>query len=295
MRIEQAAPEHAGLYRLELEHKNWGKWEGPRVVAVNVISPPTNLCVRAQSEECLSESDWLEVDQFERLTLSVEAEGSEPFSFQWFIDNKPIPEVDGGRSSSLRVSTERGGVFQYTAAVGNRTVRVHTEPVEITVSAAPRLLRVLLSDEQVAMPDDPIEVRQFDPLTLTVQAESMLPMSYRWYRGDDPVPEEDGGAQAALTVHTTRPGTFRYHAKIENDIGYVLTNPYDITVSVCPRRIFQPLHQRLSSPTSDCSLSVALLKMLQNASLEDWQWQAIAFSHALLGSIEEALESARTN
>ena len=42
LRIEQAAPEHAGLYRAESSStKDWGKWRGPaRRRGESVISPP---------------------------------------------------------------------------------------------------------------------------------------------------------------------------------------------------------------------------------------------------------------
>ena len=39
LRIEQAAPEHAGRYRVRLTSR-WGEWRGPRVVAISVIAPP---------------------------------------------------------------------------------------------------------------------------------------------------------------------------------------------------------------------------------------------------------------
>ena len=116
--IERAAPEHAGLYRLNLESR-WGAWEGPRIVAVDVISPPTNLCVRANSGECLIEGSSLAVDQFEPLTLSVEADGTPEFTYQWYRTGDLIPQKEGGQSPTLSVSTEQGGVSWYEVKVTN--------------------------------------------------------------------------------------------------------------------------------------------------------------------------------
>ena len=293
LRIEQAAPEHAGLYRLELEHKNWGKWEGPRVVAVDIISPPTNLCVRAESKECLAEGDLLEVNQFEPLTLSVEAEGSEPFEYQWFIDNRPISEVDGGRSPSLTVSTERGGVFQYTAAVGNTTARnVHTGPFEITVNAPPRILQVLVNGEPAVQDQTHIEVRQFDRLTLLVETESTLPISFRWYRNDSAVPSNKGGEAMKVLIPTDRPGVHKYFAHVSNDLGTTSTPSYNILVTICPGRILQGREERIAYPTDECSLDAALRQVHMLNDAADWQLSALAIAYAELGNTIQALKSA---
>ena len=142
------------------------------------------------------------------------------------------------------------------------------------------------------MADGSIEVRQFDPLTLTVESESMLPVTYRWYRDANPVPEEDGGNQATLMVYTARPGAFQYHAEVANELGHVLTRPYEITVSVCPRRIFQGRKNRLSSPATDCSLEAAFDQSPVYNATEDWHLNYIAVAHAVLNETDQAFRTA---
>ena len=241
----------------------------------------------------MAEGGMHEVSQFDQLALTLEAEGSGPFTYQWFIDNKLIAEVDGGRSPSLTVSTERGGVFQYTAAVGNAMARnVHTGPFEITVNTPPRILQVLMNGEPAVRGKTQIEVRQFDRLTLLVEAESTLPMSYRWYRGGSPVPSNKEGEAMNVLIPTDRPGMHKYIASVSNDVGTTSTPSYNILVSICPGRILQDREERLAYPTDECSLDAALKQVHMLNEAADWQLSALAIAHAELGNTIQALELA---
>ena len=293
LRIEQAAPEHTGLYRLNLESR-WGVWKGPRVVAVNVISPPTNLCVRADSDECLVEGSKHEVDQFDPLTLTVEAEGTSPFAYQWFVDNKPIPEVDGGKAASLTVSTEHGGVYHYKAAVGNKaTQSVHTEPLEIIVNAPPTILRVVVDEDQEIQAGTRILTQQFNPLTLSVYVEGMpRKFSYQWYRDASLVPEREGGNSKTVPVSTDHVGTFTYYASVTNSIGKDTTSSYEIAVSLCASHIFAEHHELPPSSPIDCSLSAGLSPL--NNSTEPWEVFSISLAHMALGDVSNAIRTAKT-
>ena len=303
LRIEQAAPEHAGLYRLELEHKNWGKWEGPRVVAVDVISPPTNLCVRAESEECLSEGDWLEVDQLERLTLSVEAEGTPEFTYQWYRTNDPISQEEGGQSPTLSVATEQAGVSWYQVHVTNSAGFLDTEQFEITVTnAKPNNVRIMLRGTPTVTDRKWIQTRQFDPLQLSVEADGAGPFRYQWYRSSQRVSEELGGNSATVTVATDQIGKHVYHVDVANDIDTATSKTFEIRVSICPDHLFQDSIQSSRPPThsDDCSFKVALEKahsiawdeaVRSNAPFDDpelWEQELISLAHLSLGDTAEA-------
>ena len=228
------------------------------------------------------------VNQSDPLTLTVKADGTPQFTYQWYRDKRQVPQSEGGAGANVKVSTDRGGVFEYEAQVSNAASSAQTESYEITVNAPPSDLRVLLGDEQASLPDGPIEVRQYDPLTLTVEAESLLPVTYLWYRDGNPLSEEEGGKAAKVTVPTDRPGRLKYHAQVFNNLGDAQTRSYDILITLCPGRIFQDQAQRSLSPTEECSLTAALNQMHVLDRAEDWQLRAIALSHAVLGETDEA-------
>ena len=291
LRIGRVTPEDGGQYRVTLT-SSMREREGPHVVAVTVISPPTNLCVRAGSDECLMEGSKHEVDQFDPLTLTVEAEGTSAFTYQWFVDNKPIPEVDGGKAASLTVSTEHGGVYHYKAAVGNKaTQNVHTEPLEIIVNAPPTILKVVVDEDQEIQDGTRILTQQFNPLTLSVYVEGMpRKFSYQWYRDASVVPEREGGNSKAVTVSTDHVGTFTYYANVTNSIGKDTTSSYEIAVSLCPSHVFAEHHELPPSSPIDCSLSAGLSQ--QRNSTEPWEVFSLSLAHMALGDASNAIRTA---
>ena len=302
LRIEQAAPEHTGLYRLNLESR-WGVWKGPRVVAVNVISPPTNLCVRAESGACLAEGDSLEVDQLERLILSVEAEGTPEFTYQWYRTNDPISQEEGGQSPTLSVATEQAGVSWYQVHVTNSAGFLDTEQFEITVTnAKPNNVRIMLRGTPTVTDRKWIQTRQFDPLQLSVEADGAGPFRYQWYRSSQRVSEELGGNSATVTVATDQIGKHVYHVDVANDIDTATSKTFEIRVSICPDHLFQDSIQSSRPPThsDDCSFKVAFEKahsiardepVRSHTTLEDpefWEQELISLAHLSLGDTAEA-------
>ena len=185
--IEQVALKHTGHYRLDVK-SNWGKWQ--REVSVSVISPPTNLRVRALDQDCIAEGRQLEVKQFKTLTLSVEAVGTPKFTYQWFRDDSPISQ--NGQSQSLRVATNQVGLSWYKVQVTNTAGFLESDLFEITVHAPPKILNVVAGGEQTVSSDQQIRSQQFDPVMLEVKAEGLSPLSYRWYRDDFLIPEAQG-------------------------------------------------------------------------------------------------------
>ena len=303
LRIEQAAPEHAGLYRLELEHKNWGKWEGPRVVAVDIISPPTNLCVRAESKECLAEGDLLEVNQFEPLTLSVEAEGSPEFTYQWYRTDDPISQEEGGQSATVSVATKQAGVSWYTVQVTNSAGFLHTEPFKITVTnAKPNNIRIAIRGTPTVTDRNWTQTRQFDPLYLSVEADGAGEFHYQWYRNSQFVPEPLGGKSATVTVATDQVGKHIYYVDVANDIVTATSDNFEIRVSICPDRLFQGSTHLSRPPTQsdNCSLKAALEEahsiaydeaVRSNAPFNDpeiWEQELISLAYLSLGDTAEA-------
>ena len=309
LRIEQAAPEHAGLYRLELEHKNWGKWEGPRVVEVDIISPPTNLCVRAEGKECLAEGDRLEVNQFEPLTLSVEAEGTPEFTYQWYRTDDPIPQEEGGQSPALSVATEQAGISWYQVQVTNDAGFLDTEQFEITVtSAKPNNVRIAIRGTPTVTDRNWIQTRQFDPLQLSVEADGAGEFRYQWYRSSEFVPEALGGKSATVTVATDQVGKHIYHVDVANDIDTATSETFEIRVSICPDRLFQGSTHLTPPPkqSGSCSLKAALQQansiawdeaVKRNAppidDPETWEHELISLAYLSLGDTAEAISRVR--
>ena len=278
----------------------WGAWEDPRRIEVTVNAPPTILCVRANRDTCLEEGESIEVRQFESLTLSVDVQGAEQLSYQWFRNGHLVTQQDGGKSAEVTVSTADGGVFEYKAQIKNAVGLTQTEPYEITVmEARPKNLKLKVYGNPTVAGKDWIQVDHSDSIQLSIEADGAPEFSYQWYRNGQLIPKNEGGNSAMVTVSTDHFGTHTYYVEVANDLDSAKSGLFEIRVPMCVGSLFrdQGEFSGSSSSLADCSLKAAL----KNAEKYDtipithktWERKLIAASHLALGDISEALHTVK--
>ena len=152
----------------------------------------------------------------ETLSLTVEAIGSGPISYQWFLDGAPLLGATNATLSIDPVSTADQGVYTVTVSntcgyetCGNAVVIVEEPP---TILASP----------------DSATVCSGETVTFDVLANGTAPLEISWKK--DGLPLGVTGSTLTLTAVTTADSGI-YTAMVSNACGMVTTVPAELIVN----------------------------------------------------------------
>ena len=235
LRINSLTEAHEGEYILVA--KNEAGREPAPPVSVSVFQPPRlEAFVVREGEEPKSRiamddpgapsPPGLSVNAGESLEVEPEVTGSGSIGAKWERQDPRSGEwqlLTEGPDLGLRfgrVTPEDGGQYRVTLTSSMRE-REGPHVVAVTVNTSPSILCVWTVPENCLSEDveaGSVEVTQFDPLALTVNAEGSK-LSYSWFREGDPVLKRAGGESAKVTVSTDRAGDFEYKVIVTNETG----------------------------------------------------------------------------
>ena len=295
LHLKNVASETGGQYQVVAKNR-WGSSKQSVQIAVTVA--PRIQRIMLNQEQVLAAGHAahpIEVTRYDSVSLSVEVDGTVPLSYKWYRHGKLVSEEVGGRSSAVTVSTDKVGFISFKVIVKNSAGFDQIDTIEIFVTSPPAVMKVVVdAGETTGIQGKRIDARQFDPITLTVEADGTPELSYQWYRNDDePVPASEGGDSPTVTVSTYSDGSFTYHARVRNNQGEDLSAVYEINVAPCPGAIFQGYVERSPSTAADCSFDAGLKKEITLQHAEDWQLRTIACAYGALGDHDAALQVAK--
>ena len=161
----------------------------------------------------------------ETVTLWVTAVGTPPLSYQWKREGVVIP---GGTGDSLElselVSLDAG---QYTVEISNSAGSTVSDPIEVSVAAAPQIVG------QPASKNIGLNAR----LILTVSATGSG-IAYQWYRDGGAI---EGATEAVLTVpNAGSADSGTYHVIVTNSVGSATSETAEVVVVAAPDILTQP-------------------------------------------------------
>jgi len=208
-----------------------------RTVTVTVLDPP----------QITAEPPDQTVATGSTATLSVQATGAEPLTYQWYTglagdESQPI----AGATDTTFVTTELTADSVYWVRVSNAVGTADSRTVTLTVLAPPQI-----TDEP---PDQTVAAGS--TATLIVQATGAEPLTYQWYvgsAGDDSLPID--GATDAAFVTTERTTDSAYWVRVSNAVGTVDSRTVTLTVLDAPQITAEPLNQTVATG-STATLSV---------------------------------------
>ncbi len=154
-------------------------------------------------------------------TFTVTAEGTGPFTYQWFLDGKPI---SGATSSSYSIASttasENGDSF--TVVVSNAGGSVTAGPYTLTVLVPPTITRQPLNQVVTA--------GQQATFSVSVASTATTPLSYQWAEHGTAI---TGATTASLTTSATSIGESgsTYSVTISNVAGTVTSSAASLTVN----------------------------------------------------------------
>jgi hypothetical protein len=191
------------------------------------------------------------------LTLSVEVNGTTPFTYQWEKDDEPIPGATRSSYSIESLETTDAGV--YTVAITNAVSTTLSDPIVVDVAAAAA----------------PVLNYQPSSLTLTagetvwlgVSVSGTSPFRFVWKRGTTVLAETTSSSYQLGPVSLTDSGA--YSVTISNAAGVVTSNDFSVTVNAPTPPVF-------TSHPSDRSVFIGgdftLSSWLTNSNGVTFQW-----------------------
>ncbi|MGV8041263.1 MAG: hypothetical protein AB2L07_14740 [Thermoanaerobaculaceae bacterium] len=159
------------------------------------------------------------------VTLTVQATGAPPLSYQWYEGVSPvgtlIPGATGSSYSTPPITTNRSFWVRVTNAYGS----AHTNTAVLTVKSC--------SAPSITTHPAVQDVCSGQSVTLTVQATGTPPLSYQWYEGVSPVGTLIAGATGSS--YSTPPITTNrsFWVRVTNAYGSAHTNTAVLTVKSC--------------------------------------------------------------
>lgn len=154
------------------------------------------------------------------VSFSVGVEGSQPLSYQWLRNGAPMSGATGSSLLLVAKLADDGAVFQVDV----------TNPLG-TARSAEALVRVY-GPPQIIVP--PTDITQYDqsPVTFTVIAESLGPVTYQWYRDQQVVIGATSPNYSLTAISTTDDGA-AFTVVLTNSAGSTTTSP--AVLHVLPR------------------------------------------------------------
>lgn len=146
--------------------------------------------------------------------------GTEPYSFQWFHNGKPLPEATTARLEIPVVLVDHAGVYQ--AEVSNASGSVPSREATLTTTAVP------VAFEDDALPAD-TTVKEGEAINLTVSVTGSPVIAYQWYKGDKPI---EGAIGPSLAIEeASLEATGEYYVTVRNRLNNLTSRTARVTVS----------------------------------------------------------------
>ena len=164
-------------------------------------------------------------------TFTVVAAGTPPITYQWRKDGV---DIAGATAASLTIpAVGASDAADYTVFVNSLCGSATSSIAALTVANPPVI--TLQPNGELACVDDPV--------TLTVAATSVLPLSYQWQFGGIDLPGETGASLTFSSLVAGDAGSYR--VVVSNACGSVNSNAASLIVLTGPDISVQPASQEV--------------------------------------------------
>ena len=190
-----------------------GSENGPGTIALPVVDvPPQSQTVPADTV----------------LTLSLEASGGPPLTYQWRLDGNEIPGANSPELPLGFVQLEHTGV--YDVLVSNPAGTTLSPAANVVVETVPL---ILVPPQNQAVPTNAT-------VTLSVGVRASAPITYEWRFNGTPIPGATSSSYTFANAALSHVGDYSVH--VSNPLGSVSATAY-VAVLIPPSFTLQPLTQ----------------------------------------------------
>lgn len=155
--------------------------------------------------------------------LTVKADGTEPFTYQWLFNSRYIVNATGETLTLTNLTTDQAGV--YAVEVTNAFDAVTSTDATVSLSppspGPPRFLTV---------PPALTNATRGSSVTFSVTAEGVPPPVYQWQKNGVRIPSATSRTLVLNNVSATDAGT--YSVEAINVVGSTLSDPFTLIVVV---------------------------------------------------------------
>ena len=187
-------------------------------VASVTVNPPLDVSIAPTSVT-------MDVGQSVTFTSFVSG-GTPPFTYQWYLDDAPVPSAVG---STWAFTPSSPGTYEVYLVVTDSSDPAESNHVIVTVNPSPT---VSISPPSVVM-----DVGQSQAFTSFVSGGTS-PYTYQWYLDDVPVPSATNPTWAFTPVS---PGSYEVHLNVTDNVGVTAqSNIASVTVNPTPTVSINP-------------------------------------------------------
>lgn len=164
----------------------------------------------------------------ETVKFSAKATTTMPanITYQWYYENTPLfnnNRISGATTEELTISDinpNDAGKYRVLATVQNYGIKLWSNFAKLDVETKPEITR---------QPADIVVLKTGDDLELEVEATSISPIKYQWYKDSNPIPGATDKKYTKTNINSTDAG--EYYCVLTNNCGEVKSNVSFVTVT----------------------------------------------------------------
>jgi len=204
------------------------------VTNLNVGNDPQGVAAMPSIPATItSEPTSQTIDYGQSATLSVTAEGTAPFSYQWYALNGTSPSPIQGATSSTYTTPPLTATTTYAVTVANRVAGASVRSKNATIIVSP-YVPPTITTQPVSQP-----ITSGQPATLTVAATGTPPLAYQWYQGQSgdtstPIPGATGSSYTTPVLTATTSYWVLVSSLVQGQSATVQSSTATITVNFVP-------------------------------------------------------------
>jgi uncharacterized protein YkwD len=187
----------------------------------------------------------------QQATLTVDADGTAPMSFTWYIGRSGSTSSPAGGANAKTFTTPAlQATTSYWVRVSNAAGSVDSGAATITVTAPPPAGTA----PSIATQPQHQTINSGQAATLSVAANGTAPLAYQWYQGSSGTTSSPvGGATGASFATPALTATTTYWVRVSNGFGSSDSDAATVTVAppppagVAPTITLQPQGQTINS------------------------------------------------
>ena len=192
--VTNAKPEHSGKYKLVMSNE-----------AGEVVSAPASVEVH-EPVRFIELPSQVQVFTGDTATFNVSTTGTEPITYEWLYENKPLSDANEKVLTLKNVQEINTGKYRVVAS--NPAGKVTSPEVRLLI-----LKPAVITTQPVG-----VVLRQAETISLVVAASGTEPLSFEW-KHDGQVLDEFTGSKVEISdVQAAQGGT--YTVTVSNEGGY---------------------------------------------------------------------------
>lgn len=253
LKLGPVSTRDAGLYSVKVSNNEGEVTSTAAELNVNSAAPAT------AAPTIVTQPAALTVTQGNTATFAIGVSGTGPFTYQWLLDGREIPEATAA-AYTLQSAT-LNDVGSYSVRVGNAAGSVTSMPAKLTVTTS---TSPVVTPPNITTHPATLVVAPGASATLAVAVSGTSPFTYQWFRNGAPVGGASGAVLTLTSITAIEGGS--YTVSVSNSAGTVTSNAAEVIVLGVPAITSQPSAQTATDG------GTAIFSVVASGSSLRYQW-----------------------